>query len=291
MPANLTDSNAFSGPVVAPADGDAANAASIVQGLQPLANRSYYVQQLCEVSGVKKIRCGDAAAMQAATGIANKTLWLLEGGGAFHGLFVYDSGSAFVSDNVNVFPATGMGAGRWVHCEFSKLNTNLGRVTTGPISLGGSGVSGTPADKIDPTLIIYGTVQLLFASPTVAVEHNATTSYIDIPNYTLSVPDTIAGDIIFVDMQLKVYDQVSHQGSWKGVVVDGASTNDLNGAPNVVDNSTAYTLSPGTILAAYTVVTGGTLTVKGQFKTNTGGGDVFADSAGGARIRVLHVRP
>lgn len=294
MPANLTDSNAFSGPVVAPADGDAANAASIVQGLQPLANRTYYVQQLAEVLGIKKIRAGDAAAMQAATGIANKTMWLLEGGGAFKGIYVYDSASAFVSDNEFVYPATGMGAGRWVHILWSLVvsTSAIGLVTTGPISLGGSGVSATANGKIDPTLLAYGTVQALFDTPsTGGVVNNATTNYVDIPGYTLSVPDTVIGDIIFVEMQLKVYDQISHVGAWKGVVVDGASTNDLRAVPNRVDNSTAYTLTPGTFLAAYVVVTGGTLTVKGQFKTETGGGDVIADSAGGSLIRVLHLRP
>lgn len=40
MPANITDVDAFTTTVVAPVDGDARNAASVTQGLQPLANRT-----------------------------------------------------------------------------------------------------------------------------------------------------------------------------------------------------------------------------------------------------------
>lgn len=40
MPANLTDVDAFTSPVVVPVDGDVRNAASVVQGFQPLADRT-----------------------------------------------------------------------------------------------------------------------------------------------------------------------------------------------------------------------------------------------------------
>jgi len=42
MPTNLVDSGTFTSPIVAPTDGDALNAASVVTGLQGLANRTYY---------------------------------------------------------------------------------------------------------------------------------------------------------------------------------------------------------------------------------------------------------
>jgi hypothetical protein len=294
MPANLTDSNAFTSPVVVPADGDPANAASIVQTGQPLANRTYFLQQLCEVLGIKKIRAGSAAAMVAATGIANKTIWLIEAAGAFQGIYVYDSTSPFVADNSFVYPATGMGAGAWVHILFSLLNANLGLVAIGPISLGGAGISATPANKIDPTLVTYGNVQALYATPSTGGNvNNATTNYIDIPGYTLAVPDSVVGDILLVDMQLPVWDVAAHIGSFQPVVVDGASTNALGviqvGPAGVGDNF--YGTTPISFSGAYTVVTGGALTVKAQFKTNTAGGDVNANSTGGSRIRVLHVRP
>lgn len=296
MPTNLTDSNAFTSPVVVPADGDPANAASITQLGQPVANRTFYLQQLAEVLGIKKIRAGSVAAMVAATGIANKTLWLVEAAGAFQGLYVYDSGSAFVADNFFVHPATGMGAGRWVHVLFSLIAdvSTIGIVTTGPISLGGAGVSPTPNGKIDPTIISYGNVQALYGTPSTGGNvNNATTNYIDIPGYTISVPDSAAGDILFVDMQLNIWDVAAHVGSFQPVVVDGASTNAIGvvlvGPAGAGDNF--YGNTPISFSGAYTVVTGGTLTVKAQFKTNTAGGDVNASSAGGSRIRVLHVRP
>lgn len=43
MPTNLIDASAFTSPVVAPADGDSRNAASITQGEQPLADRTRFL--------------------------------------------------------------------------------------------------------------------------------------------------------------------------------------------------------------------------------------------------------
>ncbi len=43
MATNLTDVSAFTSPVVAPADGDTRNAASITQGEQPLADRTRFL--------------------------------------------------------------------------------------------------------------------------------------------------------------------------------------------------------------------------------------------------------
>ncbi|HMI85872.1 MAG TPA: hypothetical protein VK550_17365, partial [Polyangiaceae bacterium] len=265
MPTNIVDSNAFTSPVVRPNDTEAATAASLALFVQPLSNRTYYLQQLVEVLGIKKIRSGSAAAMVAATGVTNKTVWLVEAAGAFQGIYVYDSGSAFVADNSFVYPATGMGAGAWVHALFSLLNVNLGLVTLGPISLGGAGISPTPASKIDAAFIQYGNVQALFASPATGIFANSSsTSYVDIPNYSLSVPGAIAGDVLFIDMELKVFDVTGHFGNFKPVIVDGASTIDID-VPVRVDSTTASTLQPTQFHGAYTVVTGGTLTVKAQY--------------------------
>ncbi len=43
MSVNITDSSTFTSPIVAPADGDAATAASVVVGMQGLANRTKYL--------------------------------------------------------------------------------------------------------------------------------------------------------------------------------------------------------------------------------------------------------
>lgn len=43
MSANLTDVDAFTSPVVVPSDGDPENAASVLAGFQPLANRTRYL--------------------------------------------------------------------------------------------------------------------------------------------------------------------------------------------------------------------------------------------------------
>jgi hypothetical protein len=45
MPTNIVDVDAFTSPVVAPTSGDPRTAASIVQGLQPLGNRTIHLKK------------------------------------------------------------------------------------------------------------------------------------------------------------------------------------------------------------------------------------------------------
>lgn len=70
MPANLTDVDAFTSPVVVPVDGDVRNAASVVQGFQPLADRTRNLQNKvrtdltdrgCFISGARGMPAFDTA--------------------------------------------------------------------------------------------------------------------------------------------------------------------------------------------------------------------------------------
>jgi hypothetical protein len=70
MPQNITDTSAFTSPVVAPVDGEAANAASLLAALQPLSNRTRYLLNLLEAAAplTKVIELSLAAAVQSYTG-------------------------------------------------------------------------------------------------------------------------------------------------------------------------------------------------------------------------------
>lgn len=50
MPQNITDVNAFTSPIVAPADGDPEGASSVLSGFQALANRTAFLNQLRAVA-------------------------------------------------------------------------------------------------------------------------------------------------------------------------------------------------------------------------------------------------
>jgi hypothetical protein len=139
-------------------------------------------------------------------------------------------------------------------------------------------------------------VNVIYATPSTGGNvGNALTTYADIPGYTTTVPDTEPGDILLINMALHVWESTSgHVASFLPVVVDGAATNALGVAVFVgviTVGSNFYGLTPITYSCAYPVITGGGITVKGQFKTNTAGGEVFANSAQGSRICVQHIRP
>jgi hypothetical protein len=290
MPQNLTDSDAFTSPVVAPADTDAANAASIVQGLQPLANRTHHHNLLIKTTGVPRIRSGTSATMVALTGQNNGDMFVVTSSGAPQGLYFYQAAGAHPVDSMWVYTATGMGAGQWVHANYVLLNANLGFAAVGPVS----GFSGVPANRISETFVPMRNVNVIYATPsTGGAVNNATTTYADITGYSTTVPDTEPGDLLLIDMALQVWDQPAHFGSFLPTVVDGAATNALGVEVRVGPASAGsyYALSPVTYSTAYPVVTGGTITVKAQFKTDSAGGDCFANSTGGSRIRVLHIKP
>lgn len=54
MPTNLVDSGTFTSPIVAPTDGDALNAASVVTGLQGLANRTRFLFNQAMIIGYRE---------------------------------------------------------------------------------------------------------------------------------------------------------------------------------------------------------------------------------------------
>jgi hypothetical protein len=286
-PQNLTDSDAFTSPVVAPADTDAANAASIVQGLQPLANRTHHHNLILNTTGVPRIRSGTSATMVALTGQNNGDMFVVTSSGAPQGLYYYQAAGANPVDSKWVFTATGMGAGQWVHELYVLINANLGFVAVGPVS----GFSGVPANRISETFVPNRIVQVVYATPTVTSFTTSSDTPVDITGYSASVPDTDPGDILDIHMELKCWATgATHKAIFTPVVVDGASTTAL-GVTFRVGLADPYILTPISYHAVYTVVTGGTLTLKAQLNRDSAGGTGEADGGEGSRITCLHIRP
>jgi len=286
MPVNITDSDAFTSPVVAPADTEAANSASIIQGLQPLANRTYHHDLLLKTNGVPRIRSGTAATMVALTGQTNGAMFVVTASGAPQGLYFYQAAGANPVDSVWVYTATGMGVGQWVHANYTMLNANLGFAAVGPVS----GFSGVPANRISETFVPMRLVNLYFAQPTVSLDQTTSTTHVDIVGYTTTVADTEPNDLIICDFELINYmDAGSTVGYFAPTVVDGASTTQIGEVQFAA--GLPYTVTPISHHGIYVVATGGTLTLKGRHKTFDGLNNAVADSARGSRIRALHFRP
>lgn len=72
MPSNIADVSTFTSPIQVPADGDAANAASVSTGFQGLANRTTYLRNMVDQGGTGAFRpfreAAGTAAMQNITG-------------------------------------------------------------------------------------------------------------------------------------------------------------------------------------------------------------------------------
>jgi hypothetical protein len=109
MPSILTENASFDAPVTVPSDGDAATVASIIDSLQALTNRSKYLQQLCEASGVKIVRSvANITALRALTGMANQELCLVGN----VGLYTFDNVGTDADFAPYVVVPTS-GPGRW----------------------------------------------------------------------------------------------------------------------------------------------------------------------------------
>src|SRR6266851_4334728 len=107
MPQNITDVIAYTSPIVAPQDGDAETAGSVLTGIQGLANRSVYLNNILNTTGVTLIRSGSAATMQAIATGPNGQAFLINTGSTIQGIYIYQSGSALSTDNKFVYAATG----------------------------------------------------------------------------------------------------------------------------------------------------------------------------------------
>ena len=125
MPQNITDSNAFTTPIVAPADGDAGLASSVLTGFQGLANRTYYLQQL--LSGVSfngSINMTGSIGVTATTGAAVSGTATsgkgIQGTAGNSGVGVYgaNTGNGYAVEAITV----GSGVGIWLDTSGGTAN-------------------------------------------------------------------------------------------------------------------------------------------------------------------------
>lgn len=293
MPQNITDSITYTSPVVSVADGDAASGANFLTAPQGLANRTAFLNNILGTTGVTLIRSGTAAAMQALTGVVNGSVFLLNGGtSVLQGIYVYQSGSGLTPDNAWVYAATGMGVGNWVHELFAVVNNNPGIASIGLVP----GQTGTQSGKVKVAVVpncIVATLELHSAGLSFST---TSTSYVDVTGYTLSVPNCVAGDKIFLNWYASVYmDAAAHFGKFGATVVDGASTTQLveyaiNGNIGLVNTAQVFSIP-----YLYTVVNSGTLTVKGMLLSNNVAWTSTivgnAGTGGMATITALQMRP
>jgi hypothetical protein len=151
MPQNIADSLVFTSPIVAPADGDAETASSVLTGMQGLANRTALANNVLNTTGVVVLRSGSTATMAALVMNAGQTGQIFYVPG--RGIFTYTNPSAITPDSFWVFTAAGAGSGQWVHELGAILNAGTGIAAVGPFF-----GNGAPVSRIQQSLVPYGIV-------------------------------------------------------------------------------------------------------------------------------------
>lgn len=70
MPKNLTDTSAFTDPIVVPVDSDPRNSASVETGFQGLANRTRYLLNQLETDGALEVNISPIDGLQGEVGVS-----------------------------------------------------------------------------------------------------------------------------------------------------------------------------------------------------------------------------
>lgn len=160
MTVSLTDSDAYTSPVVVAADGEAANSASLIQGFQPLANRTHYLNQ-------RRI------SLEAVVGGVGKTFANLgvSGGlvaaGVKFGLFgtVTGGDAAITGGDTLTFSQAGL---YWFAAQMAITAGDVANpVRTGfNVDVGGSTVLGVEGDRLsgNPDHFVFLSASLVIAA-------------------------------------------------------------------------------------------------------------------------------
>lgn len=276
MPTPLT-ANATNGatnpPVIAPTNlVDLATAASVIAGLQPLADRDAYLWQVLSSTGITHIAfCASLATLQAidVTTIASGEIRFLYG----VGLFRYESTATSAAiTNIVVVPT--VGAGRWINIEFSVWGTAYGLAT-----LDLNGKLAQPA----PNAIIAQSSAVSSATYDVTG-----TTFVDVAGMSVTLAAN-AGDVLHITFATPV---LGAAGLIQLAVVEGGVTTPLGIYPTQATTAPAVFTYAGTFV--HTVAGGSGSVVKLQARisgtgtTTVGGGSL---NYGPATISVVQVRP
>lgn len=271
MPKNLTAVATFDAPVAVPVGSDARTASSVETPLQQLTNRGEYLQQLCEVTGVARLKevvdLSTLAAIDPAT-VTTGALRLIPGVGVYR--FITGAASA---DFPFCILAPG-GTSRWEHVDYGTIGTASGvaRLTSG------SRLVQLPSHAI----IAEGG----YAATSGLVGSNSTTSYTDVAAMTLTVGTAAALDVLRVYFHGRI-DNSGTTGTVRVVVTEnGGSDIAIPGMTRAVASGTDTLVS---MCGRNPVTTPGTLVVKVQLLSSVGGTPAYLE--GPSAITYELVRP
>lgn len=270
MPKNLTDAAVFTSPVAVPLDGEPRTASSVETPFQSLANRTYFLQQLAEVTGIAKIKTvADLTALAALddTGMSVGELRLVPGYG------VYRLTAAGAGDDLPWRVESYTASKLWVHAMESLRGASSGFAQTS-----GGRVIEKPANAI---VGIDG----------LAGEATVTTSALwpqDLSGGSLTFAGVKSGDKVLVTAMVAVNLGGSGQNTKVSIrITEAAGAYTYEPTPLKVTGLVSRTV---TVTAVHVVTYDGTLVVKasaGRTATPGGATDDYYVSA----MTVQVVRP
>lgn len=199
MPTTLTESNTFDATIPTPNDAEAANAASVRQAFQPLANRTNFLHARVGNgdNGVALLRSKSAASMSALTiadGVADGSVCLVNEVSLLSGIFVYRVNSLRTVDNRLVYAATGMASvGRWEHSMIDLLGLAGGVEFCRSHQKSGTAASLTTTSTSETTLASIG-MGTLVAGDVVTAYWDALVSCVASYNVDVYVSENGGGD-------------------------------------------------------------------------------------------------
>lgn len=147
MPETFVEAATWDTPIQGPNDGESALSDSVKATLtKRLTNRTKYLKDLAEVSGVARLRSvADVAALKAVTGQTTSDLRFVKGKGVYR----FDSGAAGPEALPWIVQPT-VGGGFWEHELVLVQGTDLATVVSGkvvePVPYGTRGVAGAGYD-------------------------------------------------------------------------------------------------------------------------------------------------
>lgn len=269
MPQNITDVSTFTDPVVAPADGDARNAASVLVGMQALANRGLWNKTQFEfrmAEGIQHIQAvASVALLKAVTGMAHEDVMMVFISGVPTGPYVYQIAAVTTADDLFVImPDTGVG--RWT------------------LALGFVSGAGAAARWTIP--VANRIVSLTDKYVTANVSTGTTASYVD-AGLTSDAITVAAGDKVTIQATLMASHSSGSGFKLRLVAHDGASAAAIVGS--VLQSVPAANAVAGySLLGYHSPGTGGTFTYRLQVEAPNA--ETFLAKAD-MRMLVTVVRP
>ncbi len=239
MPQNITDVSTFTSPIVAPADGDPENAASVVTAIQGLSNRT---RSLLNGAGLPIY--ATVAALRATAAAPTTQLVAVVVG---YGLFAWSSASTAADDGLFTIQATGVTTGRWVSL--------VGQLGAGNGLAQNDNTGRVPASGVRNGLISVTHIQ------DVSIPGTSGSGAANITSFGLSVTGVQNGDLVIVSYSLVL----NASSATECVTTTSLLVTQPGGSPTYAAGSSAT----ATVNGANTAVTVGTTCVVPVTATGT----------------------